>query len=470
MADTIGNETVDLENGLLERPDRYSFFQAVRLLQRLSTAKNQPRNGLRIRPDLSFDYPGSEVVEIKSNPDQQRYEVLTSFLGLYGSSSPLPAYYSDDLVDSELEGDESVKNLFDILHQRIYALYFQALKKYRLLYRTEEQSGTELNFLYSLLGISPREISRGIPNPQRFLRYIDIFSREPRSALGLQTVLEDALEGLPVDIQQCVPRKVNIPQDQRFKVGSWGNLLGSNVVLGKEMVDYSGKIAISIGPLTGDQFHDLLNNTKKWMMLTFLIQAYLTIPLECDLKLVLADNEVKHPRLGVPNWSSLGKDVWLFNGDSCSSVAATLHLDFKADTKTTGKQPEQFLNRIALFRSFSEEVRAKIAQRLKHRHYMPNETIFEIGDVGNSMCIIVEGIVGVWIRTGEERLIEVTRLGTGSIIGEMALLNKAPRNATVTSISSTYLFEIEKEDIDLIIEAHPEVGVKLREIAQSRKK
>ena len=470
MAHTSRDKGTDLEKSLLERPDRFSFFQAIRLLQKLSSEKSRPEKAVRIRPDLTFDYPDSEITSIQAPPDKQQYEIFTSFLGLYGVSSPLASYYSEDLIDSELDGDESAKSLFDVLHQRLYELFFQASKKHRLQYRVEEAAGPNFDFLYNLLGISEKDINRGIPNTLRFLRYIDIFNKQPHSALGLQTILEDALDGLSVEVQQCAPRSVKIPEDQRFKLGSLGNRLGVDVVLGKEMMDYSGKIVIAVGPLSGEQFQDLLNNTKKWMVLTFLIQAYLTVPLECELKLVLAENEVRHPQLGIPNWSSLGKDAWLFSGDSCGSVAANLHLDFQTDAKHSEKRPELLLNRIKLFRGFSEEVISKLAQQIQHRHFMPNEIIFEIGEKGDSMYIVIEGLVGVWIRGAGEKMIEVARLGTGSIFGEMALLNQGPRNGTVISISSTYLFKIKQEDIDPIIEAHPEIGIKFREISRSRER
>jgi type VI secretion system protein ImpH len=468
MADTIGNQSSHLEQNLLERPDRFSFFQALRLLKRFSAARKWPEESVHVQPSLTFEYPGSEIVEANVDEEKQRYNVLASFLGLYGSSSPLPSFYSDDLIDAELDGDDSTKSLFDIFNQRLYELLFQASKKYRLLYSVEDKSGIGHDFLYNLLGINQKDISRGIPNTTRFLRYIDIFNRHPHSALGLKTILEDALEGLQVDIQQCVPRNVKIPAEQRLKVGKQGNQLGVNAVLGHEVLDHSGKIIISIGPLTGGQFHDLLNNTKKWMTLSFLIQAYLTVPLSCDLKLILAENEAKHPQLGVPNWSSLGKDAWLFSGDQCRSIAAILPFDYTEDAKHSSKRPELFLNRIKLFRDFSEEVRSKLAKRLQHHHFMPNETIFNAGDEADSMYIIVEGLIGIWISQESGKAVEVARLGTGNIFGEMALLNNKPRNATAVSISSSYMFVLMKDDLEPIIAGYPEVGEKLQEIATSR--
>lgn len=468
MADTIGNEGSHLEQGLLERPDRYSFFQVLRLLHRFSATNRWSEESVRVRSSLAFDQPGSAVVEVTKDDANQRYDVLASFLGLYGASSPLPAFYTDDLIDAELDGDDSAKSLFDLFNQRLYELFFLASKKYRLPYATEEQTGIDYQFLYNLLGINQKEISRGIPNTVRFLRYLDIFNRHPHSALGLKTILEDALDGLQVEIQQCVPRKVKIPGDQRLKVGKQGNQLGVNAVLGQEITDCTGKIVISIGPLTSEQFHDLLNNTKKWMMLSFLIQAYLTVPLSCDLKLILAENEARHPQLGVPNWSSLGKDAWLFGGDRCRSLSAVLPFDYKQDAKHSAKRPELFLNRIKLFRDFSEEAKSKLARRLQHHHFQPNETIFEAGAEADSMYIIVEGLIGIRIHKESGKTVEVARLGTGNIVGEMALLSHRPRNATAVSIASSYLFKLMKEDLELIIAAYPEVGEKFREISSAR--
>ncbi len=49
--------------------------------------------------------------EEKSDSEDERFEVQVNFLGLYGTSSPLPVFYTEDLID-EASDDESVAREF----------------------------------------------------------------------------------------------------------------------------------------------------------------------------------------------------------------------------------------------------------------------------------------------------------------------------------------------------------------------
>jgi len=160
------------------------------------------------------------------------------------------------------------------------------------------------------------------------MRYTGLFSQQPRSAAGLKTLLEDAFPGIVAEILQCIPRRVKIPPDQRLILGEGeSSYLGFNAVLGEELEDRTGKIIVSVGPLTREQFHKLMNVPDQWTTLIFLIQFYLTVPIECDLELVLAENQAKTTTLGAPEWSCLGKNAWTFSGDACGQVRSTLPLN-----------------------------------------------------------------------------------------------------------------------------------------------
>ncbi len=317
-----------LERKLLENGRLFSFFQTVRLLKRLSSDGETPGATLRIRPDLSFDYPESDVASVRHDAERNRYEILTSFLGLYGVSSPLPAFYTEDLIDAELEDRSTARALLDIVHQRLFTLFFSAQKKYRPLYgMTEDGASDYVSQLFSLLGLREKTLLNRLPAPHRLLRYIGLFSQKPRSALGLKTLLEDAFDGMKTDVTQCVPRNVKIPPPQRLNLGKGAALIGVNAILGEEIEDRCGKIKISIGPLTRKRFQEIINTADQWTALVFLIQYYLTDPLECDLELILAENEAETTQLGVAAWSCLGQNAWLFSSSFDGRVYSRFHVN-----------------------------------------------------------------------------------------------------------------------------------------------
>ena len=73
-------------------------------------------------------------------------------------------------------------------------------------------------------------------------------------------------------------------------------------------------------------------------------------------------------------------------------------------------------------------------------HYKPGEVIFEKGQVGDSMYIIIEGKVRVY---DADRTI--ARLGERDIFGELALLDPEPRFASISAETQTRLFRLDRE-------------------------
>jgi CRP-like cAMP-binding protein len=100
-----------------------------------------------------------------------------------------------------------------------------------------------------------------------------------------------------------------------------------------------------------------------------------------------------------------------------------------------------FMKGVDLFRDISGEEVSHVAQIAEEIEYGSEQTIFDEGDVGDSMFIIVDGAVR--IHKGNK---ELAVLSKGKFVGEMALLDQEPRSASVTSTEETTLLEINGED------------------------
>ena len=78
--------------------------------------------------------------------------------------------------------------------------------------------------------------------------------------------------------------------------------------------------------------------------------------------------------------------------------------------------------------------------------FEPGETIIRQGDIAASAYIIEAGRVEISIEKDDGTSIVVASRGEGSIIGEMSLIDNAPRTATVTAKEKCKLLEITKDD------------------------
>ena len=100
-----------------------------------------------------------------------------------------------------------------------------------------------------------------------------------------------------------------------------------------------------------------------------------------------------------------------------------------------------FMKGVDLFHDISGEEVSHAAKITEEVHLGQDETIFEEGDLGDSMFIIVDGAVR--IHKGNK---EIAVLSKGKFIGEMALLDQEPRSASVTTTEETVLLKINGED------------------------
>ena len=207
MASQDRQHTLDLKKLLVEKGRRIPFIQVIRLLRVLVQQKagahlseDEIFRYIRVRPELSLDFPGRDVnlVEVlDDDPDRaiDLFRVTVTFLGLYGSSSPLPTFYTEDLLDEQRDDNTIAREFIDVINNRFYFLFYKVWKKHALALRyAENPEGFVSDILYSLLGLGEPSIRRDLAGSSRYLRYIGLTSQKPRSAEGLRVLLADSFD------------------------------------------------------------------------------------------------------------------------------------------------------------------------------------------------------------------------------------------------------------------------------------
>ena len=137
-----------------------------------------------------------------------------------------------------------------------------------------------------------------------------------------------------------------------------------------------------------------------------------------------------------------------------------IHL-FKGVNERGGDEaakPITLLQEVDIFKPFSQQAKRHLSERLRRHRFAPDDVIVQQGDAGDSLFIIVEGVVGIYVLADDGKSKEVARLGAGNFFGEMALMTGEDRTATVISVVDTYLFEITQADIAPLMAEQPEVS------------
>ena len=314
MEATSGSATASLEDDLLNRGHQFSFFQAMRLvgLMAENAVEGTSPSKVRVRPELSLAFPAADLARIEQIDDG--YRLTATFLGLYGQASPLPTFYTEDLLEESAADLSASRDFIDIANHRLFALLYQCLTKYQLFFQVaQEEQEAYLERLFCLIGLGEESFRRDLPDPRSLLRYAGLLAAYPRSAVGLATFLGETL-GVPVQVIQCLQRQVPVPADQRLQLGMSGCSLGVDAVLGDEITDRAGKFRIQLGPLDRESFAAYLPGTPGRRRLDALVGLYVVQPLAWDLELLHVAEELPATVLGCEIGGRLGWDSWLAPG------------------------------------------------------------------------------------------------------------------------------------------------------------
>jgi CRP-like cAMP-binding protein len=137
----------------------------------------------------------------------------------------------------------------------------------------------------------------------------------------------------------------------------------------------------------------------------------------------------------------------------------------KSLLKTWRRTPESpydaVLQQYSLFQTLTRRERDLVGLILHERTYVAGEFIFEQGEEGMGMYIILEGKVRI-VYTSPTIARELAVISTGESFGQITLLEGVIRSASAIAIESpTRLPSLFRPDLFHLIETHNEIGYKI---------
>ena len=125
------------------------------------------------------------------------------------------------------------------------------------------------------------------------------------------------------------------------------------------------------------------------------------------------------------------------------------------------EETRSFLINLPIFSSFNVDELSVFAKHMSFIHLQRGEHLFVEGDQGTFMGFVVNGILEVQKKADNGENITLARLTKGSSIGEMALIDKSPRSATVIARQATTVVTLTDKGFDLLAEKYPPLGIKV---------
>lgn len=119
------------------------------------------------------------------------------------------------------------------------------------------------------------------------------------------------------------------------------------------------------------------------------------------------------------------------------------------------------LTHVTIFAGLTPEELVAIEKYMFFSKVEPGEYVFREGEKGDYVCFVAAGTLDVIKINVNSQPVVLTRLTKGGSIGEMALIDKLTRSASVRAQTSSTLIVLTRKGFDLILRMHPEIGIKI---------
>lgn len=119
---------------------------------------------------------------------------------------------------------------------------------------------------------------------------------------------------------------------------------------------------------------------------------------------------------------------------------------------------DALLRRVRFLSPLQDELRAEVAALMQRAAFRPGEAVVTEGEPGDRFYVIASGAAEVTIQ-GSARPGGI--LGAGDYFGEIALLHRVPRTATVRAMTPLEVLWLRKGDFDRLLASSVEVSVRI---------
>jgi type VI secretion system protein ImpH len=322
---------------LLAEPQRFEFFQAVRLLLMWLEERGVPPQQaldkhLRFANSLSLRFPPSQVEALALVHDKPahpaiarpQFRLTPSFMGLLGAHGTLPAHYTESIQAwIASEQDDAPRAFLDLLSNRMLALFYGAWKKYRVEHMVAGPGDRFLPLLLALAGFpsvaGAAEPGMAAPRPdapsgvwpgdagtaaplagigdRTLALYAGVLRQRPASAAVLGQVLSDLLR-VPVALQEWIGHWDRLADSERSALGGVNAVLGQAALLGGRCWRPDLRVRVRVGPVDSAQFERFLPHGSGAATLASLLGLFAAPTLSYEVVLVLRRTELRALRLG----------------------------------------------------------------------------------------------------------------------------------------------------------------------------
>lgn len=293
-----------LNQKLFDEPERFEFFQAVRLLERMFPERapvgrneNLPSDEVaRFRSRISLLFPPSEINKIQETEDEsgekRKLEVFVNFMGMVGALGTMPVHYTELVIERARYGDTALWNFLDIFTHRTVSLFFRAWEKYRFPVNYERGKDDFTDYLFDIAGLGTRGLRGKMDlDDESLLPYAGLVAQKPHSASALENIVSDYFS-VPAKLEQFSGQWLELDEESITTLGKANSSLSLNTVVGRRVWDDQSKFRVKLGALSFKEFQAFLPNGTAYKPVKAIIRFMVGQELDFDIQLKLKAKEV----------------------------------------------------------------------------------------------------------------------------------------------------------------------------------
>ncbi|OBY51378.1 type VI secretion system baseplate subunit TssG [Aggregatibacter aphrophilus] len=275
----------------------FNFHQLIEVVAKASSANLELLENTLLEdslylfssnPKISFPLSDIEKVNIINRDNKTQFNIVVNFLGLQGSSGPLPGSVLDEIAEEFYESEHIKIKYLDFFNHHLISLLHQIWRKYKYYIKFKEDfSDIYSKNMMSLIGISREYSEYSHLKWDKIFYYLGIIQSRIRTPQVLSTIIQYYFSLDKVEIKEHARQLVQLDSEQRSSLGNNNMMLGDDFIAGDVVESFSNKFDVAIHNLDISQFYQFLPLGHKYTELKELIRFLLKDPLPYDISLGL---------------------------------------------------------------------------------------------------------------------------------------------------------------------------------------
>jgi CRP/FNR family cyclic AMP-dependent transcriptional regulator len=129
---------------------------------------------------------------------------------------------------------------------------------------------------------------------------------------------------------------------------------------------------------------------------------------------------------------------------------------------------DEVLARSGIFQGVDADAAESLAKELEYIEVRKGETIFNEGEAGDSLYIVLSGKIKIVRRAADGRQNLIALMGPSDMIGDLSIFDPGPRTATATAVTDARLARLRKGALRPWISNRPEIAEQLLRVVARR--